>query len=220
MAGDGRQGRGTVNSVTFLQNTFVRQQPGVGSAILFMATKGATAELTQADPVRKDGLVWWPLVHPNGVSGWSARKTATATLFTVAMEQFEPAIAFTLSWEGGYVNDFFDAGGETNMGISKKSYPDLDIKNLTVEQAKAIYYEDYWLPSKAYLDDYPACVIRLDIAVLMGVARSLLFVGVEPIKIIAAQLTHITHFTQFERYGRGWVRRTADLLHLLEVGRS
>lgn len=209
-----------MNSVTFLQNTFVRQQPGVGSTILFMAAKGTTAELTQADPVRKDGLTWWPLVHPNGVSGWSARQTATATLFTVAMEQFEQAIAFTLSWEGGYVNDPNDPGGETKYGISKKSYGHLDIKNLTVEQAEAIYYEDYWLPSRAYLDDYPTCAIRLDIAVLMGVARSLLFVGVEPIKIIAAQLTHITHFTQFERYGRGWVRRTADLLHLLEVGRS
>lgn len=209
-----------MNSVTFLQNTFVRQQPGVSSVILFMTTIGATATLTPADPVRKAGLTWWPLVHPNGVSGWSARQTATATLFTVAMEQFEQAIAFTLSWEGGYVNDPNDPGGETKYGISKKSYGHLDIKNLTVEQAKAIYYEDYWLPSKAYLDDYPACVIRLDIAVLMGVARSLLFVGVEPVKIIAAQLTHITHFTQFERYGRGWVRRTADLLHLLEVGRS
>lgn len=209
-----------MNSVTFIQNTFVRQQPDFGSTILFMATKGATATLTPADPVRKDGLTWWPLVHPNGVAGWSARQTATATLFTVAMEQFAQAIEFTLSWEGGYVNDPGDAGGETNMGISKRSYPDLDIKNLTVEQAKAIYYADYWLPSRAYLDDYPTCTIRFDIAVLMGVARSLLFIGVEPVKIIAAQLTHITHFTQFERYGRGWVRRTADLLHLLEVGRS
>ena len=32
--------------------------------------------------------------------------------------------------EGGYVNDPNDAGGETKWGISKRSYPYLDIANL------------------------------------------------------------------------------------------
>ena len=46
--------------------------------------------------------------------------------------------------EGGYVNNKNDRGGETNMGITKKFYPDEDIKNLTRERANAIYYRDYW----------------------------------------------------------------------------
>ncbi|MEQ9566685.1 MAG: glycosyl hydrolase 108 family protein, partial [Pseudomonadales bacterium] len=33
---------------------------------------------------------------------------------------------------------------ETKYGISKRSYPHLDIKNLTVEEAKAIYLKDFW----------------------------------------------------------------------------
>ena len=62
---------------------------------------------------------------------------------------FDEIIDHVLESEGGYVNDKHDAGGETNLGISKKAYPDLDIKNLSVEQAKQIYYEDYWVKSKA-----------------------------------------------------------------------
>ena len=62
---------------------------------------------------------------------------------------FEEIIDNVLESEGGYVNDKDDPGGETNMGISKRAYPDLDIKNLTREEARQIYYKDYWTPSKA-----------------------------------------------------------------------
>ena len=57
---------------------------------------------------------------------------------------FETAFRFTLGAEGGYVNDSRDPGGETKFGISKRSYPAVDIKSLTLEQAQAIYKRDYW----------------------------------------------------------------------------
>ena len=60
------------------------------------------------------------------------------------MAKFEDAIGTVLRNEGGYVNDPNDAGGETNFGISKRSYPNVDIKNLTVEEASAIYKRDFW----------------------------------------------------------------------------
>ena len=50
-----------------------------------------------------------------------------------------------LEAEGGYANDPDDPGGETKFGISKRSYPNLDIKNLTQEQAVEIYYNDWWI---------------------------------------------------------------------------
>ena len=60
------------------------------------------------------------------------------------MAKFENVIDRILVNEGGYVNDPNDRGGETNFGISKRSYPNVDIKNLTVNQAKEIYKKDYW----------------------------------------------------------------------------
>lgn len=61
-------------------------------------------------------------------------------------ERFDRFIPVILDHEGGYVNDPDDAGGETNMGIAKKFFPDVDIKNLTVAQAKQIYFDSYFKP--------------------------------------------------------------------------
>lgn len=53
-------------------------------------------------------------------------------------------ISRVIAEEGGYVDDPKDPGGETKYGISKRSYPNVDIKNLTPEQAAAIYQRDWW----------------------------------------------------------------------------
>jgi hypothetical protein len=73
--------------------------------------------------------------------------------------------------EGGYVNDLSDSGGETKYGITKRSYPDLDIKNLTKDQAAGIYYTDWWL--KCQLGQLPPSIgiKMLDICVNMGARR-------------------------------------------------
>lgn len=60
------------------------------------------------------------------------------------MSRFEDAIDFVLENEGGLSNDPQDFGGLTNYGISKRMYPDIDIKNLTRIEAEAIYERDYW----------------------------------------------------------------------------
>src|SRR5690606_28008981 len=58
----------------------------------------------------------------------------------VTDERFRRAVEVVLKHEGGYVNNPSDPGGETKYGISKRSYPELDIANLTQEDAIAIYY--------------------------------------------------------------------------------
>ena len=62
---------------------------------------------------------------------------------------FNKIIYKVLEHEGGYVNDKDDLGGETNYGITKRFYPNLDIENLSKQEAIDIYYDDYWIPSKA-----------------------------------------------------------------------
>tara|TARA_Y100000310_G_scaffold334162_1_gene413247 strand:- start:134 stop:637 length:504 start_codon:yes stop_codon:yes gene_type:complete len=70
--------------------------------------------------------------------------------------------------EGGYVFDPDDPGGETNMGISKRAYPDEDIKNLSVKRAKEIYYDDYWKSSICPELDEGIAIIYFDAIVHSG----------------------------------------------------
>lgn len=71
------------------------------------------------------------------------------------MEKFNKAFEISIGIEGGYVDDKNDKGGETNYGISKKSYPHLDIKSLSLEDAKKIYYNDFWNTEAANLSLFP-----------------------------------------------------------------
>lgn len=73
------------------------------------------------------------------------RRGENKDMLSIKKSKFEQCIEFILDREGRiYENNPDDPGGETKFGISKKSYPNLDIKNLTEDQAKAIYLQDYW----------------------------------------------------------------------------
>lgn len=80
---------------------------------------------------------------------------------------------FILEWEGGYDNDPDDPGGETKYGIDKRSHPNVDIKNLTVTQAKEIYWNSYWLPIAG--DQWPtnSGEVAFNIAVNAGKSRAI-----------------------------------------------
>jgi lysozyme family protein len=100
---------------------------------------------------------------------------------------FDKQIGATLNFEGGYVDDPDDSGGETNFGISKRSYPDVDIANLTRAEAIKIYRLDYFVvPGFAQLPDRIGAKV-FDLGVNMGPAtatkllqRALNSLGVRP----------------------------------------
>lgn len=85
---------------------------------------------------------------------------------------FLSIIEEVIKHEGGYVNDPLDKGGETKYGISKRWYPDVDIKNLSKEDAVLIYYRDYWKPSKAYKLPQEIQATYFDMVVNMGQSRA------------------------------------------------
>lgn len=65
------------------------------------------------------------------------------------MTIFYKIIERTLSHEGGYLSPEAarrqgDPGGETQWGISKRSYPTVNIRALTRDQAIEIYRKDFW----------------------------------------------------------------------------
>jgi len=89
-----------------------------------------------------------------------------------------PAKGFVLPWETMwgkvlYTNDPADPGGETKYGISKRSYPALDIAALTEPGAIAIYFRDYWHEAglhKSFCNRFawPLNVVHFDCCVNVG----------------------------------------------------
>jgi len=150
------------------------------------------------------------------------------------MNNFNVSINRLLGLEGGYVNNPKDPGGETNWGISKRSYPTADIANLTRDQAISLYKRDFWDSLK--LDDLPLGVSyqMLDFAVNSGISpcvraiqRS---VGTVPdgiigehtlaaikstdahdivMRFLAERLEWMSGCKNWPDAGRGWVRRIA-----------
>tara|TARA_R110000824_G_scaffold345771_1_gene532459 strand:- start:5891 stop:6370 length:480 start_codon:yes stop_codon:yes gene_type:complete len=90
----------------------------------------------------------------------------------MSLIKFEDIIEIVLEHEGGYVNDPKDPGGETNFGIAKRSNPDVDIKNLTIEQAKEIYKSKYWDKNKVEKLPEQLRHIYFDMCVNMGRGRA------------------------------------------------
>ena len=60
---------------------------------------------------------------------------------------FDQAFERLIGHEGGYVNHPADPGGETNFGISKRTYPGEDIRGMTLQRAKTLYRRDFWGPA-------------------------------------------------------------------------
>jgi lysozyme family protein len=92
---------------------------------------------------------------------------------TLDRERFEAAVEKVLAHEGGYVNDPDDPGGETNFGISKRTYPNFHIRSLTRDQAKEIYYRDWWQFYGYGMIANDAIAAKVfDLAVNMGASRA------------------------------------------------
>lgn len=87
--------------------------------------------------------------------------------------KFGEALKFTLAHEGGYSFNPNDPGGETKWGISKRYHPNVDIKNLTQQQAYDIYLNEYWNPIGGDNLPYPLCVVAFDTAVNPGLGDAL-----------------------------------------------
>lgn len=153
------------------------------------------------------------------------------------MSNFNKYIDRVLGNEGGYVWDVRDPGGETKWGISKRTYPDLDIKSLTKEDAKKIYYRDFW--QRINGDELPDAISYqvLDAAVNHGVGNAIRMLqralnvvddghfgplsraaltSVPPIDVVlrfnAERIGFYTRLSTFSAFGKGWMRRVADNL--------
>lgn len=148
---------------------------------------------------------------------------------------FDEAFDRLIGNEGGYVNNPADPGGETNWGISKRSYPTLEIKALTRDQAKSIYRRDFW--DRGQMDQLPEAVAFqvFDAAVNHGIETAVRLlqraasvaddghIGPATLAairrmtvtdllmlIIAERLDYWRKLTTWGRFGAGWAGRAAN----------
>lgn len=159
---------------------------------------------------------------------------------------FEKAVEIVLGKEGGYVNHVKDPGGETKFGITKKFYPHLDIKNLTIEQAAEIYRKEYWnkiqadlMPSYLRLTAFD-CAVNQGVGFCLGSLRSLageraatpMSVVYKKISTSNQQSIESAFFKSrmdrysinknFKTFGKGWTNRLFEIAKIsgFDVGNA
>jgi lysozyme family protein len=147
---------------------------------------------------------------------------------------FDDSFKLLIGHEGGYVNHAADPGGETKFGISKRAYPQEDIKHLTLDRAKALYLRDYWgpagcdaLPQDVRYDVFDMAVnsgVRAAIKLLQKTVgtvedgilgpRTLAAVNSMPVsrlraRYLGSRLEFMASLPTWPAFGRGWARRIA-----------
>jgi lysozyme family protein len=92
-------------------------------------------------------------------------------------ENRDKSIALLFRLEGLESDDKKDKGGFTKYGIAQKYHPDINVPQLTKEQAKDIYLKEYWIPSKCDELEYPLDMCLFIQAVNLGVTRAKMFMS-------------------------------------------
>lgn len=140
------------------------------------------------------------------------------------MTNFQNAIKFTLRWEGGYVNNPADPGGETNYGIAKSSHPDVDIRNLTLAQAMEIYKEEYWDAYQLEDVNSPLCIVLFDMFVNHRpdvVRRLRIESGDDWMKLIQKRKDFygliVSKNPKMQQFLKGWLNRANDLTKYCQI---
>lgn len=148
------------------------------------------------------------------------------------MDKLTTCMKFVALWEWGnradghYTNDPVDPGGETKYGISKRQYPELDIKSLKLADAHEIYKRDYWEKCGAADLEYPLCLAVFDTAINLGQDDS--DVWLKETKDFRAFLDlrvakyHriVARNPKMKKYIKGWLNRVNDMKKFVETNLS
>lgn len=141
------------------------------------------------------------------------------------MDNFDKAFEIVVGIEGGLSNDPADTGGVTKYGISSKWHPNVDVPNLTLDQAKDIYRKEYWHAFGCGDFRYPLDVYIFDTAVnhTRAFTRHMLF-GLSEITDLCEQRLYliVNRMKEYNRiaesnasqrrFHRGWINRLERLI--------
>jgi len=94
---------------------------------------------------------------------------------------YDKMLTHILSQEGGYVNDPDDSGGETNKGVTKKTYdgyrkkkglPTRNVREITHDEIREIYHEFFTGSGADKIDNPRMALMVFDTAVGSGCAKA------------------------------------------------
>ena len=132
--------------------------------------------------------------------------------------KFDDVFDIIILQEGGYSYDPDDRGGETKYGISKRAFPYVDIKNLTFDMAKDIYFNHYWTPAKCEQIPESLRLIHFSCAVNCGVRSANIILQQSTNSKIAIDgivgnqtLSHLKHSSPMS-YSYYWLSRYVDIV--------
>lgn len=157
---------------------------------------------------------------------------------------FNRAFENVIDVEGGFSDDAKDPGNwtggkegngklnGTKYGVSAASYPSLDIRSITLDDAKAIYHRDFWQPIRGDDFSFPVSNALFDCAVNSGctsaakLLQKVLNVSSDGkigkqtiaaaktkdptellIDFLTARAVFYARLAKFELYGKGWMKR-------------
>lgn len=153
------------------------------------------------------------------------------------MTDFDEAFQFLLEWEGtSYEDDPEDPGGATKYGIDQRSHPNVDIRNLTEAQAKAIYQTEWEEDLIPYLK-HPFSIVAFNFCVNAGKVRAVklaqqalgltvdgvlgpitkaAILAADPVVLSKAVIAKANQFYEvlgerMPKFLKGWLNRDADL---------
>src|SRR6266478_3527903 len=125
------------------------------------------------------GIIVGRLLHLDISPDVTVVDTAARLVEVAASEtRFLAVLAFTLKWEGGFVDNPFDPGGATNMGITQAVYdawrlanghPTQSVEFISISEVQAIYRQLYWDKALCSLFASPLDAVQFDSAVNFGV---------------------------------------------------
>lgn len=126
---------------------------------------------------------------------------------------FQSQIGPLLQREGGFVAQDGASGAPANFGINQRANPDIDVKNLTKEQAAQLYKERYWDAING--DQLPpeAQAAVFDSAVNQGVGAAQQMwaqAGGDVDKFNELRLQRYRQTPGYDKYGKAWERRVAE----------
>lgn len=143
--------------------------------------------------------------------------------------RFEKCLDITLKHEGGYVDHPRDPGGATNKGITHITLADwrgqkvtkTDVRNIQMAEVRAIYKHKYWDEMNCERLFPGVDLATFDAGVNSGVGRGRAWLMAsldrndDHIQTIRNMISKRTSFLQglktFVTFGRGWMRRVADI---------